>query len=69
MDVEQNLGFEPIDRESEKLGYDIESKVPESGKLRFIEHVDQFKLMNAVKDFGSCHPQSRCAGDGDEFEY
>ena len=37
MEVEQNLGFEPTDREFEKLGYDIESRVPDTGKLRFIE--------------------------------
>jgi len=37
MDVERGLGFEPTDRETEKLGYDIESAVPGSGKLRFIE--------------------------------
>ena len=37
MDVEQKLGFEPTDRELEKLGYDIESRVPGTGKLRFIE--------------------------------
>ena len=37
MDVERGLGLEPVDREFEKLGYDIESRVPETGKLRFIE--------------------------------
>ena len=37
MKIERNLGFEPIDREFEKLGYDIESRVPGTGKLRFIE--------------------------------
>jgi SNF2 family DNA or RNA helicase len=37
MAVETELGFEPIDRELEKLGYDIESRVPGTGKLRFIE--------------------------------
>jgi SNF2 family DNA or RNA helicase len=37
MDIERNLGFEPTDRELEKLGYDIESRIPGSGKLRFIE--------------------------------
>ena len=37
MEVERSLGYEPTDREFEKLGYDIESVVPESGKLRFIE--------------------------------
>jgi hypothetical protein len=37
MDIERKLGFEPTDREFEKLGYDIESRVPGTGKLRFIE--------------------------------
>jgi len=37
MEVERNLGFEPTDRELEKLGYDIESCIPGTGKLRFIE--------------------------------
>jgi hypothetical protein len=37
MEVERGLGFEPIDRDVEKLGYDIESRVPGTGKLRFIE--------------------------------
>ncbi len=37
MDIERSLGFEPIDREFEKLGYDIESRVPGTGKLRFVE--------------------------------
>ena len=40
MEVERALGFEPIDREFEKLGYDVESRVvsgPDRGRLRFIE--------------------------------
>jgi hypothetical protein len=37
MEIERNLGFEPVDHETEKLGYDIESRVPGTGKLRFIE--------------------------------
>jgi superfamily II DNA or RNA helicase len=37
MDVERTLGFEPVDRELDKLGYDIESRVPGTGRLRFIE--------------------------------
>ncbi|MGI8782613.1 MAG: helicase-related protein [Acidobacteriota bacterium] len=37
MELERGLGFEPTDREFEKLGYDIESRVPGTGKLRFIE--------------------------------
>jgi hypothetical protein len=37
MEVERQLGFDPTDREFEKLGYDIESRIPGSGRLRFIE--------------------------------
>ncbi|MHB1699945.1 MAG: helicase-related protein [Acidobacteriaceae bacterium] len=37
MEVERSLGFEPSDREFEKLGYDIESREPSTGCLRFIE--------------------------------
>ena len=39
MEIERGLGFEPTDREFEKLGYDIESRIPGTGngKLRFIE--------------------------------
>ena len=37
IETERSLGFEPIDRETEKLGYDIESTIPDTGRLRFIE--------------------------------
>jgi hypothetical protein len=37
MEVERGLGFDPVDREFEKLGYDIESRVPGKGQLRFLE--------------------------------
>ena len=37
MAIERKLGFEPIDREFEQVGYDIESAIPGTGKLRFIE--------------------------------
>jgi superfamily II DNA or RNA helicase len=37
MDMERCLGYEPWDRETEKLGYDIESRIPDTGRLRFIE--------------------------------
>ena len=38
MDVERKLGFEPVDREFERLGYDVESRNPSGdGGLRFIE--------------------------------
>lgn len=37
MEIERGLGFVPTDREFEKLGYDIESALPGTGRLRFIE--------------------------------
>jgi hypothetical protein len=37
MEVERGLGFEPTDREQEKLGYDIESLDAKTGRLRFLE--------------------------------
>jgi len=37
MEIERTLGFDPKDREFEKLGYDIESRVREEGRLRFLE--------------------------------
>lgn len=37
MEAERALGFEPVDREFERLGYDIESRDPVRGRLRFIE--------------------------------
>jgi hypothetical protein len=37
METERALGFEPTDREFEKLGYDIESRDATTGRLRFIE--------------------------------
>jgi hypothetical protein len=36
MDIERGLGFDPTDREFERLGYDIESRAG-AGRLRFIE--------------------------------
>ena len=37
MQIERNLGFEPEDVELKKVGYDVESRVPGTGRLRFIE--------------------------------
>ena len=37
MEVERKLGYLPRDCESERLGYDIESRDPNTGRLRFIE--------------------------------
>ena len=37
MATERRLGFDPKDRELERLGYDIESRIPGTGRLRFIE--------------------------------
>jgi hypothetical protein len=37
MQAEERLGFAPRDISSEKRGYDIESSIPNTGRLRFIE--------------------------------
>jgi len=37
MEIERSLGFLPVDREFDRVGYDIESAVPDSGRLRFLE--------------------------------
>lgn len=37
MDISQSPRLHPVDREFDKLGYDIESHIPGSGQLRFIE--------------------------------
>ncbi|MBK8798729.1 MAG: DUF3883 domain-containing protein [Anaerolineales bacterium] len=37
MAIERDLGYVPVDREFEQLGYDIESRDPASGRLRFLE--------------------------------
>src|SRR5262249_16834813 len=37
MQVERSLGFQPVDRETEKLGYDIESRDLSTGRLRLLE--------------------------------
>jgi len=35
--AERQLGFEPTDVSSENRGYDVESRIPGTGKLRFLE--------------------------------
>ncbi len=37
MEIEQRLGYIPRDVHAENYGYDIESSIPDTGKLRFIE--------------------------------
>ncbi len=37
MDLERNLGYVPRDVSKDNCGYDIESKIPGTGQLRFIE--------------------------------
>ena len=37
MEAERRLGYEPRDVHAENYGYDIESSIPDTGKLRFIE--------------------------------
>ncbi|MEX1138032.1 MAG: helicase-related protein [Bacteroidota bacterium] len=37
MEEERRLGFDPTDKEADKVGYDIESLDPRTGRIRFIE--------------------------------
>jgi superfamily II DNA or RNA helicase len=37
MATERSLGFEPRDVSADKCGYDVESRIPGTGRLRFIE--------------------------------
>lgn len=48
MDIERSLGNQPVDREFEKLGYDIESKVPGTGHLRFIEVKGRISVADTI---------------------
>ncbi len=48
MDIERSLGFDPIDRELEKLGYDVESHVPGTGRLRFLEVKGRFSGADTI---------------------
>ena len=48
MEVERGLGFEPTDRELERLGFDIESRDLKMGKLRFLEVKGRISGADAV---------------------
>jgi SNF2 family DNA or RNA helicase len=37
MEAERRLNFEPADVSAQKLGYDVESRIPGTGRLRFLE--------------------------------
>jgi hypothetical protein len=37
LEAERALGCEPVDVSAEKRGYDVESRIPGTGKLRFLE--------------------------------
>ena len=37
LSAERELGYDPVDREKEKIGYDIESPIPGTGRVRMIE--------------------------------
>jgi hypothetical protein len=53
MQTERSLGFTLVDREFEKLGYDIESNMPGSGGLRFIEvkgHVSGAEVITVTRN-------------------
>ncbi|HEX5414077.1 MAG TPA: helicase-related protein, partial [Chloroflexota bacterium] len=48
MECERRLGFEPRDVSKDKCGYDIESRVPGTGQLRFIEVKGRVKGADTV---------------------
>ena len=48
MELERQLGFDPTDRELEKLGYDIESRVTGTGRLRFLEVKGRVSTANTI---------------------
>jgi superfamily II DNA or RNA helicase len=48
MDIERRLGFVPRDVSAQKLGYDIESSIPGTGLLRFIEAKGRIKGARTV---------------------
>lgn len=49
MEEERAMGYRPTDREFEQLGYDIESQIPETGRLRFIEVKGRTEVARTVK--------------------
>jgi superfamily II DNA or RNA helicase len=48
MEKERSLGFLPVDVHGENLGWDIESAIPGSGKLRFIEVKGRMKGVETI---------------------
>ena len=63
MDRERTLGFEPVDVSSEDRGYDIESRDPASGRLRFIEvkgrRADVRTVSNTRNEMQAAFPSTR----------
>jgi len=52
-ETEESLNYEPRDVSQENCGYDIESVIPESGKLRFIEvkgRIEDAKTVTVTKN-------------------
>jgi len=48
IEAERQLGFTPLDVSTKKIGYDIESGIPGSGRLRFIEVKGRVKGASTV---------------------
>ncbi len=46
--AERGLGFDPRDVSADKCGYDVESRIPGTGKLRFIEVKGRIKSAETV---------------------
>jgi len=61
MAVERGLGFTPIDREFERLGYDIESHDPTTGKLRFLEVKGRIASAATITVTKSAAPPFTCS--------
>ena len=79
MEIERALGFEPKDREFDQLGYDIESRIPRTGKLRFIEvkgrvsgagadHRHEERNPLFAEQAGGLHPRHRGVLPGDHTQ-
>ena len=62
MAAERALGYEPVDRELEKLGYDIESRIPGSGRLRFIEVKGRVSGADTVTVTKTKQPPAKAGG-------
>lgn len=50
--AERQLGFEPSDVSADNRGYDVESRIPGTGKLRFLEVDDLVAIQDLPEGAG-----------------